>query len=663
MGGVVKQELSRVVTGWSVIGLLIFILLGGFILQIGIEKSKIEKRQKVEFIDNEMQKIKRYVNVKMYGAYGVRRLLKASPLFSLFFNSSPISELQAFIDVGVRLELSKPEIGAGLFDESIGGILDYSWYLLVLGSMIVVPMGFFTFRNREYLRFLMNFTSAKNVYMGVTLARVLLILISLGLTVCLAYIQFLVNGIKLTTGEIFNLLIFLLLIVIAMVFLQVVSAGLGASKKWIKWGVITFALWFIVVFLWPEIINLVFSAKATTHMKSFYSHENTKIEKLMKFERDGYEKIKTGRYETVEEKKESDRKEAEKWWREDFKKIEEIENEMINKAKDIAGDFQFWCLFTPTTFYRSVNNELGSKGFNSYVKFYKGNLVQQRGFLRFYLDKRYYENYSKFESYLSKNEIVVTAKTSLPRFFVLGLIINGLFIILAVFFSHFRFKSFLFPRPERPSAFNNFKMDLKTGNYNTINIFAKDFTNQFLNVLYGWCKRFRGKISIDGKNIVSSLKKNFFYLPDPDKIPGWIKIGTFLNILGGFLRLPKEKIKELKEEYSEWIDKRFSELSKLEKAGLLFRAARLSNAKIYVFHDFFKEIYDSHMLQLVRQIEELKSEGILIVDMITGSGLNAPSPDCNTSIAYEDSEYKVQIFKENVKRNVGTVRRNVETSR
>ena len=205
MGGVVKQELSRVVTRWSVIGLLIFVLLGSFILQIGIEKSKIEKRQQVEFIDNEMQKVKRYYNVMLYGVYGIRRLLKASPLFSLFFNSSPISELQAFIDVGVRLELSKSEIGAGLFDGSIGGILDYSWYLLVLGSMIVAAMGFFTFRNREYLRFLMNFTGSGKVYMGVTLARVLLIVISMGLTVSVAYLQFLVNGITLSTGEIFSL--------------------------------------------------------------------------------------------------------------------------------------------------------------------------------------------------------------------------------------------------------------------------------------------------------------------------------------------------------------------------------------------------------------------------------------------------------------------------
>ena len=132
----------------------------------------------------------------------------------------------------------------------------------------------------------------------------------------------------------------------------------------------------------------------------------------------------------------------------------------------------------------------------------------------------------------------------------------------------------------------------------------------------------------------------------PDKIPGIIKTRSFISQLGNLLRLPKEKIKELKNEYRQLLDRRFYELKKLEKAKLLFRAVHLkNNTNVYIFHDFLKEIYDSKRLQLVGEIYGLRSGGVLIVDMIKGPGINTPTVDYNTSITYEDGEYNQSIPK------------------
>jgi len=638
----VKLECGRNLDKTGICIVFVFILLAIAILQVGIEKYKPELVQKKEFIDVEARKIQRYINYVQYGIYGFRIFLSSSPIMAMFYNSSTLSDLQAFIDNGVRLKFSKPETGKNLFERPTGGTLDLSWYLLIPASLIVVPWGFFTFRNRAYIHYLMNYARDKLVYWGVMLGRVLIVITVLAITTGIVFFQFLLNGIVLNSREVSGLLVFLLLSIMVLGFLLVFSAGFGARQGWVKAVLVTVCSWLIFVMLWPEVLNIVIAGKAAANMKSMYKHEIQKTEKLMEFEREALKR--TGRYDTVKEKKESDRKMAEYYWNNVSKDIDRLEFEMIEKSEENARKFHFWSIFNPVTFYKSVNNELSSKGYNMYMKFYRGNQEIQKGFLRFYFDRRFYGNYSKVEPYLAAGENIFPTSPSLPAFFPGGLAVGFFYILTGLGFSYFRFKCRVYPSQNR-EAFQNLKIVLKKGIYITLNVFDRVFTPQLLKVFWGKCKKFTGQVTLDGENIVNKKIKDVAYIPDPAKIPGGVKVRLFVTALAGLLKPGKEKIRQLKAQLgNDLLSRHMSDLSGKEKAGLLLKLAQLKQPAIYILHDLLKDMPECDKSGMMDTLYDLKNSGCLTIDIITGNGVNI-TPDSHAQIVCRHAAYEMLTVK------------------
>lgn len=645
MGGIIKLEINRNVTRWIILGILIFIIFSIVILQLGISKYKTGLKQNQEFIEVESRKIQRYINYMQFGIYGFRRLLVSSPLMAMFFNSTSLTELQSFIDSGVRLKFSKPEIGKNVFERPTGGTLDFSWYLLIPASLIVMPWGFFSFRPREYLWSLMGYTKDANVYWGIMLGRILIVFTVLALTTVIIYFQYLVNGITLSGPEILSLLVFLLTSMIVLVFLLGISAGLGAVENWVKGGIIAFCSWFILVMLWPEILNTVFSKKAEANMKSIYKHEMQKTEKLMEFEKEALKH--TGRYETIPEKIESDRRMAEHYWENVYKNIEKLDLEMLNQTEENARGFHFWSIFNPVTFYKSTNNELSSNGYNTYILFYKENQKIQKGFLRFYFDKRFYENYSKVEPYLKEGENIFTASPSLPAYFWGGLVVGFLYIVFSLGFSYYRFHKQVYPLPKKTKAFiKNISIALRKGKIVTLNVHIPEFVLQLLNALWGKSNKCFVLVTLDGKNFTEMKNIDFAYLPETSKIPGTIKVGTFVSTVGNLLKPGKEKIRALKEELGEEIlNRRFKEINAMTKARVLFKLALLKQADIYIFHDFLNELPTFNTTDMMDDLKELKSQGVIFVDLISKHGGNIGS-DYNAAIHEGENGFEKMVVQD-----------------
>ncbi|MCP5055061.1 MAG: hypothetical protein GY940_48295, partial [bacterium] len=178
----------------------------------------------VQFMEIAQKLVDRLLNSLQYGAIGFRVILEHSPLVALFYNNTAFDDLIGFIDTGVRLRQGEPKIGPNAFKRPTGGSLDYSWYLMYFGILLVMVWGFFTFRNREYILYLMNFASPKSVYLGVLLARVIIVAAVLLIMSVVVYVQFLVNGISLTGLELGNLLVFLGVSIIVLALLLSISA-------------------------------------------------------------------------------------------------------------------------------------------------------------------------------------------------------------------------------------------------------------------------------------------------------------------------------------------------------------------------------------------------------------------------------------------------------
>jgi hypothetical protein len=613
MNSVIKIELNRNLTWWSTAGMLVFLLIGAAILQVGIAKHKVDLDQQKEFIDTEMKKVQGYINYHQYGENGFWRILEFSPLSALFYNSTTLNDLLAFMDSGVRLKLMKLKIGKNLFEKSTGGSLDLSWYFMIIGSLVIAFQSFFTFRNREFIRYKSNFTGFRNACFGIILARIIVIFIFLAAAFLLYWVQYFLNGIGLAGTEILGLLAFILLTGMVWVFLLFMSAAFGAVKHLLVGGLGLGVFLIIMVLIWPEVLNLVFSNKAAANMKSAYKHELRKIEKLMEFEKEAFEY--SGRYKNVEEKIAADKRMGEKWWDKDFKKIEKLEDEMREKTRENAQSFQSWSNFNPVTFFKSVNNELSSRGYNAFLEFCRENLDIYKGFLRYVLDKKRYESYTKVEPYLPEEQLVSHSKVSLPAYFAAGLILNLGYLFLALLLCFYRYKRFLFPCPEKGIDLSGLKFNLGKGKHVRLLIRCFNLKHQFLNVFYGYAGNFPGEITIDGQNIVTDKKKDFVYIPKVSRLPRFLNVRSLLSLVKGF-RASGLNIDP---------NKRLNRLSDMDKFRILVSLAQAGNSPVYILDDYIDGI-DINSREIARIIKSIKESGNLIIE-ITSRAETTVMPD------------------------------------
>jgi YD repeat-containing protein len=164
---------------WKVLGaycLAGFLLVSIVILQLGLEKLKLDDKQGVEFAEVHLERVYGFINYQQYGIFGIDRLLQASPLFYLFHHSSTLDELQANIEITTRYKLYKPEMGKNLFKRPTGGSLDFSWFYLIFGTLIVSLWSFLTSRAKDFNLLLNNYVGVKGLYPGIMLGRIILIM-------------------------------------------------------------------------------------------------------------------------------------------------------------------------------------------------------------------------------------------------------------------------------------------------------------------------------------------------------------------------------------------------------------------------------------------------------------------------------------------------------
>lgn len=334
----------------------------------------------------------------------------------------------------------------------------------------------------------------------------------------------------------------------------------------------------------------------------------------MNFEKRFIENVK--RFNTTEERIQASKNMIDDFFNNEFKQIEKLELEMIDKTEKLANSFYLWSVFNPVMFYKSVNNELGSRGYKSYISFYQELQQKQKQFIRYYFDKRFNGNNLIVEPFLKDEEYIYKLKPSLPAYFGLGLLIHFIYIILLLFIGFLRFKSVMFPL-EKNEIFSQIDLKPKKGKH--FSYIAKPkaryFTEQVFNVFIGRPGSFSGKISIDGENIVTREKKNFVYLPSPEALPGNIKVKALINIFAGLFKIEKSDVEKVKGEFKNIIRERFEKIEEVNKVNLMLRFAAFKKFNIYLFNNFLENINDKKTAHHI--IDELKKEDILIFEINT----------------------------------------------
>jgi len=415
--------------------LLLFLILCLYFVQTGINnyKSIIETRE--EFQDIERLKVQQYINYAQYGAYGFRMLFVPGPLSVYFVNSSVISELTANVDTGERLNIYNSFKGRTLFTEKAGGFKDFSGIMLLLGSLLILYFGYESMIHKDYHRFLAGFTDLKKLFLSIVSSRVIIFSVFFLFIGGLSLLLLKLNGIILSENQWHHWFAFMGVLVLLSVFFFALGTIAGTFKSRFTGFVTLISMWFVFVFLVPWVINAVTAHKAD-NIASIYRLELEKLKILMGFEKEA--KAKEGPVTDSNTGKE--REMVESAWKNEFKAIRALETKLADEMQTNIYRFQRLSCFFPSTFYLSAGNEISGKGYENFIRFFDRILTLKWQFIRFYIDKKYYSDFSGVEPFIKGSENLFYSETVLPRGFLEGVLYALVYILVLFAVSYVRFK-------------------------------------------------------------------------------------------------------------------------------------------------------------------------------------------------------------------------------
>ena len=614
-------ELRRLLSIRNTIIILLLFLLSLAFLQYGVYEYQQVLIQKAKFQEVENTKISRYFSFRVYASYGFRILFTPHPISIFFFSSVTIPDMTSYINSSDQLTIYQPLKGKNIFDQKKSGFTDFSGFLLFFGTLLIIFYGYESFIKEDYLKFLATLASPGKVFISVLVSRTALMsIIILILTAC-SNLLLLINGIPMQLNP--GILYFLITILLVNIFFLVLGSCISAVRSNIA-GILTVIIcWFLLLFFFPTAVNK-YTALKSGQITPVYKLEMEKLKTVMDFEK--YTIDKAGTFEHGKEVTDTDRELMQRYWDKEFKKIEALEDKMRDEMKENINFFQTLSIAFPTTFYQSVTNELSSRGYNNLVVFYKRVQDLKRKFVRFYMDKVYFSNFSKVESFVKNEKNVYNARPGLPVNFLWGILASLGWITLFILLSYYNFKKILYKEPDKTFPYPDQKPVKSEGpGYTVLRIHGIDITRRVYNLLSGKRSKksmqgFTDKIYIDHKDIAQGPGKfDFAYICQPEDIPGDIKVNNLLNLVFRLFGFSKDKRSSYLEyfEISPYLKQTFGQLELDEKSRVLLAVLLMVKKDILVVNNLCRGVPEEVFAAFNKVMRELSSGGSKILYLTT----------------------------------------------
>lgn len=610
---------------------LILILSLGF-AQSSINDYKSTLKDKDEFQEVEKFKISQFFNYRVYGAYGCRLLFLPAPFSVLFTNTSIVPEMTAFIDSGERLNINNPLIGKNIFGIRKFGFSDFSGILLFFGSLLALFYGYETLYYKEHLKSLSSLTRPIPLFFSLIISRLLIIILLLFAIVGGAFLLFILNGLSVPLDG--NLAGFMLSIILSAVFFFFIGTAVGTVSAKLTAIPILLSIWFIFVFVIPASINSYIDSKSS-FIKPVYKMEIEKIKIVMDFEKKIMQKGLSYKY--GEKLKEPLKLEILGYWNNEFKKMTLLEKEMYLLMRKNMDSLECLSVLFPTTHYLSVANEVSSRGYENLLDFYDYTREQKVKFFKNYIDKVYFSNYSKVESFTKGDENVYYARSRLPGTFVYGIGLTLGYILLVGTLTYVRYrKTFFYTfRTLTSDGTGREHPDLKfsRGQFRVFNVENKEFLNRLYSRLSSQ-NRTAGTAGLMKQNqpdfhclmdaIDNKGQKNsalFFYLCSPESLPGDINVRNYFQLMARLSGYPRSEAYSLFERIassgsstpSRLKSKRLSQLKKSEKAEFLLALTWMVDASVFLVHDVARGMSRTFTVQFKDRMNQLAESGKLVL--------------------------------------------------
>jgi hypothetical protein len=290
-----------------------------------------------------------------------------------------------------------------------------------------------------------------------------------------------------------------------------------------------------------------------------------------------------------------------------------------------------------------TGNEVSSKGYENFLHFYSFLQDLKRKFVRFFVDRTYYNDPKKMVNFVTEDEKqnIYHARSRLPENFWKGVIINSVWVILLLLLGNFLFKRRMFPVLKKPETTEIVKTDFHdTEKVEIVCIEpgVAEITDQITNVFFGHTKSFKGNLSIEGESIVTKEKKPALFLSHPDTYPEDLKGRNLLKLHKRSQKLTNDEYKKLRETAGlDLLDKPFAKMNYMEKADVLLAIIKLKKWKIIILHNFAFGLNAKERFILTNKLKALGIDDVLIISIIT-KGDNWLQPDRYINIAMKEGK-------------------------
>jgi hypothetical protein len=514
------------------------------------------------------------------------------------------------------------------------GRIDFAMIVLIWLTLLALYYGFESLYYTGYLKFLSSGASPGRIIVSLAAARYLVfasgfILLFAGL---LVFIK--IRGIVFSGSDYQGCLLFLLAALgLVLVFSALGSIfGIYGSKK--GYSFLMFVLWLLLVFAAPGGIVSAHEDKFPGVNKDFQTSLK-KFEIAINFE-DESEK-EHGKFDR--NNIEVERKEIEKYWEKVYPEVESCELRLKGEIEAGISSVQRSSAWFPTTFFLMTCDEVSSCGYINYISFFEYTIELMRKFVRFWIDRVFYNDPKKLVNFIKADENIYRARSRIPRYFIGGMIVTLAYGFILLLICYFVSNRALYPFTKEPGAFAQFEMKLNKGKTHAIRCYYPGFIHQFLNVFYSKNRGLNWQLMLEGKNIISGKKLVFLYLPNPVGFPGDLKVKHLLFLFKRFFGLDKEEVKKAVDMLGKAkLEKRLADLELSEQCRVFLKLAGLTKLSVYILQDFLFKIPPGLKGGLSELACQLKRSDALLIDLVTLDSFSI-EPEVTSTINYESGKY------------------------
>lgn len=586
-----------------------------FFVNTGIDQFKTLPEKEKEFKKIQENYFKNLVNYNEYSIEGEKFLYIPSPVGILVRNTVMPPDMTSKVNSVAAVHINNNLKGKSLISNLFFGRLDFSAIILIAFSLLAMGYGYESLLAREHLKCLASIAPTSHVFRAIVLVRFLLIAVAFLVLYWLLLLFIIIRGVELTGAD-YTGFMGILQSAILMILCFFMIGVFFSTKRSLKGSVSGMLLiWVILIMGVPGLLVTLNEGKVPEVTRD-YQTELEKIKDVNVFEKKSIEKY--GKFD--KNNMDIAKKVAEDYLNNDFKKIVAREERLKAELQVPIDRLNRLAILFPTTFYLHTCNEVSSLGYGGFMDFYGYTQQMFRDFVIFWVDRVFYHDPKQMVSFIRVKGIENTfrGRSLLPKYFIMGQVLQLVYAALLFMASYFRFSRVLFPLPENPSYFDDFDIKMEKGKILKLLSYRPEFNRQFQSVFYGRSKGLKWAVSLDGKDIVNGIKKVFLYVPHPSEIQGDIKVKHLLLLFRRILKPTKAEFAALTAGLDrELLEKRYSELEQAEKAGVLLTVTQLKKMPVYIFNDFIQGIPRGLRSDFSDAAEGLKENGALVIDLVS----------------------------------------------